>query len=271
MSNAVAYNDLTDAERKDREAFLRQWGLDRPKPAQVVDITTRKPLGLSIARGDDEDERAAMSARRDIGAHVDSLVRAAIENLGGEENCQARYPTMLDEFDGLAVALKVALEGDDDLHRAWKVKIAETHSEIAALRLERERDRATIAEMRSKIAELDFVVSRLKVENAGPIGPPGPRGRDGADGQRGPRGERGGMGPPGPRVIGWETDDASFTAAPLGSDGRKGAALHLRGMFETFNDQINDAADAAEHDALQAQRAVVEREAAAVRLGLPAR
>ena len=125
--------------------------------------------------------------------------------------------------------------------------------------------------MRSKLAELDFVVSRLKVENAGPIGPPGPRGVDGRDGQRGPRGEKGERGPTGPRPVSFEVDDAAFTAVELLSDGRRGPALRLLGMFQAYNEQV-EAGDAAEEiDAAAASRAVVEREAEARRLGLPAR
>ena len=59
----------------------------------------------------------------------------------------------------------------------------------------------------------------------------------------------------------WETDDASFVAAPLGSDGRKGAPLYLRGMFEHYHAQVEASDVAEEIDAAQASRAAVEREA----------
>ena len=121
----------------------------------------------------------------------------------------------------------------------------------------------------AKLAELDFVVSRLKVENAGPIGPPGPRGVDGRDGQRGPRGEKGERGPTGPRPVSFEVDDAAFTAVELLSDGRRGPALRLLGMFQAYNEQVEAGDAAEEHDVVQAQRAVIEREAEARRLGLP--
>ena len=143
-------------------------------------------------------------------------------------------------------------------------------AKVAELELENAKLRASAGELAAKVGQLDFIVERLRVEARGSAGPPGPRGRDGADGQRGPRGERGAMGPAGPRIIGWEIDDSAFVAAPLTSpDGRKGAPLSLRGMFENFNDQINDADVAEEADAAAASRAAIEREAAAVRLGLP--
>jgi hypothetical protein len=139
------------------------------------------------------------------------------------------------------------------------------------LELEREKDRASLAEMRSKVAELDFVVERLKVENRGPPGVAGPRGRDGADGARGPRGERGAMGPAGPRLIGWENDDAQFAATPLMSDGRKGATLHLRGAFEQYHGQVEGEAAEEEAEAAAASRRAAEEEAGRVRRGLPVR
>lgn len=55
----------------------------------------------------------------------------------------------------------------------------------------------------------------------GPAGPVGPKGSDAA------------------RIIAWEISDAEFVAWPLLSTGQKGAALHLRGMVETYNVQAD--------------------------------
>ena len=176
---------------------------------------------------------------------------------------------------GVGQALAAVFDGDDaifDRVREVRAEVVRAHGVIRELQLERERDRATVAEMRAKLGELDFVVERLKVENRGPPGVAGPRGRDGADGARGPRGERGGMGPAGPRIIGFETDGReSFTAWPLGSDGRKGATLHLRGMFESYHAQVEGEEAAEEIDADARARESIEVEAARVRAGLPAR
>ena len=51
----------------------------------------------------------------------------------------------------------------------------------------------------------------------------------------------------------------------------KGAMLHLRGMFEAYHAQVEGEDAAEEIDAAAASRAVVEREAANVREGRPAR
>jgi hypothetical protein len=134
--------------------------------------------------------------------------------------------------------------------------------------------RGELVEARHEIRELKLIQESMRVANRGERGVDGARGvpgRDERDGAKGPRGERGAMGPAGPRIIGWELSDSTFTAVPLLSHGRKGAVLHLRGMFEAFNDAVNDDADAEEADAARVSREAVEREAAAVREGRPAR
>ena len=156
----------------------------RPLPperlrASVVDIAThrRQPLGLRpiLEADDDEDDRASRSHAPPASARTPA------------PGVPAMHDDLMMAFDAIGAVVAAMNEGRD---RA-EAKAAETHGVIRELQVERERDRASLAEMRSKIAELDFVVSRLKVENAGPIGPPGPRGVDGRDGARGPRGERG--------------------------------------------------------------------------------
>ena len=127
------------ATAREVEALTRM-GLTwpRPTPDRPPRSAARRPLGLRPVEGsdDDGDDRAASSARRDIGEEVESLVRTAMELLGGEAACRATAATTFDEFQTLGTALKIAMEGDDDLHRAWKAKHAETSAEIAALKLE---------------------------------------------------------------------------------------------------------------------------------------
>ena len=277
---------MTDAARREREALTKR-GIVWPTPRdassiarrQHSDATThvRKPLGLSMVT-DDEPERGNSdpgrpSACHDPEAQAKEFVDMAIAQLPAE--ALAAPATMRDVVElGVGQALAAVFEGDDaifDRVREVRAEVVRAHGVIRELQLERERDRASLAEMRSKLAELDFVVERLKVENRGPPGVAGPRGRDGADGARGPRGERGGMGPAGPRIIGFETDDESFTAWPLGSDGRKGATLHLRGMFESYHAQVEGEEAAEEHDADARARESIEVEAANRRAGLPAR
>ena len=149
--------------------------------------------------------------------------------------------------------------------------LAEMRSALAEAKLENAQLKAALAEIRAKQNEHEFVLERLKIEKRGPPGVKGERGRDGAEGARGETGARGEQGPPGPHVVAFETDDASFVAVELLSNGKKGASLHLRGMFESAFEQADEAEAAEAHDAVQAQRAVIEREAENVRRGLPAR
>lgn len=250
----TATHNSTAAERRAIEAMGIRLPPDRPRADPAP--RSRRPLGLRPAPGGDDDERAPGAARRDIGERVDSLVRTAIEGLGGEERCRATHSTLIDQFDGLAVSLRIALEGDDDLYRELHGKIIELETEIAKLT-------AQVAVAQSKLGELIFISERLRVENAGPIGPQGLMGRDGRDGPPGLKGERGAKGDQGPRPVAFAVNDAEYSVTLIMSDGGPGPTLHLRSLFETFNDAINDADDAAEHDA-----AAARREAEARRLGL---
>ena len=239
---------------------------------RVVGITTRRPLGLSVPADDPRDDidepetdRPEAVVRPDNRvawlSDVNSLINFA------HKRSSKRMLKVVSEALGEFLAEQL-----NDLRREFG-RAPETldapPAKFAELELENAKLRASLGELTAKVGELDFIVERLRVEARGPAGPPGPRGRDGADGQRGPRGERGAMGPAGPRTIGWETEDSTFVAWPLGSDGRKGAALHLRGMFESYHAQVEGEAAAEEVDAAAASRAVVEREAQAARLGLP--
>ena len=145
---------------------------------------------------------------------------------------------------------------------------------VAGLQAENAQMRATLAELNAKVSELTFVSERLRVENKGPPGTRGERGRDGRDGPRGEtglQGEKGERGAPAPLVVGWDVAADDYAITPLMSDGSRGPMLHVRGIFETY-DASADAANAAEQaDADAVERAHVEREAANVRAGLPAR
>src|SRR5262249_19810761 len=91
--------------------------------------------------------------------------------------------------------------------------------------------------------------SRGRVGDKGAPGPPGergepgPPGKKGEKGESGPRGERGEPGPSGrrgergeatPTIVSWQIDRAHYRAVPTMSDGRAGATLDLRGLFEQF-------------------------------------
>jgi hypothetical protein len=93
------------------------------------------------------------------------------------------------------------------------------------------------------------LAARGKAGDRGPLGlpgargEPGPPGKKGERGEPGPRGERGEPGPPGrrgergeatPTIVSWQIDRAHYRAVPTMSDGRAGATLDLRELFEQF-------------------------------------
>jgi hypothetical protein len=242
----------------------------RPRPE--ASVSARKPLGLKPIIDDEPASGRTPDNMTDDGRVV--LHDGYSFSFADEMSPEFLAAPITGEF--LCFCMNALIGTDDTTMQKAKELVAGLRKEfedklaggaVRELQLERERDRATIAEMRAKLGELDFVVERLKVENRGPPGVEGPRGRDGADGARGPRGERGERGPAGPRLIGWENDDAQFAATPLMSDGRKGATLHLRGAFEQYHGQVEGEAAAEEADAAAASRATVERDAEMRRQG----
>jgi hypothetical protein len=262
---------LTAAEIEERRKMLASWGLDRPKSAQVVSLDTqRRPLGLRPVPGDDgpapggydnddmtADGRVTLSDGYSF-SFADGVAQEVLD-----------APATVDLVYQLGNGLISTI---DTSHQKAKQLVADVRSEVARIELENARLKATVAELTAKVDTLTFISERLRVENAGPIGPQGPMGRDGYEGRPGARGERGAdgrPGAPGPRIIGWTTDDAEFVAVPLGSDGRKGAPLRLLGMFQEFAAQTEASEVEEANEAAQARRAVIEREVANVRLGLP--
>lgn len=260
---------LTEAELEERAALQRQWS--RLPSAEVVSLDTKRrpPLGLSISADDDGPPERDLSSydRHNAG---ETLARQAIDNLGGPEVLRQHPATMVDVFEQLGVAIQCAMNCDDTLYEG----IVKQRGRITELETELARERAAVAELRATQHEHAFILERLKVEGKGPRGERGLMGRDGREGARGERGAKGAdgrAGAPGPRIIGWTLDEQAFTATPLLSDDRKGAVLHLMPLFQSYTEQMEASDAAEEHDAVQAQRAVVEREASNVRLGLPAR
>lgn len=269
MSEASATYPLSDAEAHERAAMLKRLGVTFAKPsAEVIPIDhpsrKRPPLGLRPVSGDIDDDRVARSARRDVGEHVDSLIRTAIESLGGEDRCHASHPTMMDEFEGLSVALKVALEGDDDLHRELHTKIVGLETELAKLT-------AKLAEAQAKVNELAFVSERLRIEGRGPPGLPGPMGRDGPPGARGEKGDEGPKGKPAPVIAAWEPHPERFMITPVYSTGERGPPINMLSLFQAFNSAVEEEEDFAAAAAAAESRAENERQAEAFREGRPVR
>jgi len=84
------------------------------------------------------------------------------------------------------------------------------------------------------------------MSRSGRRGPAGERGLQGRKGERGARGEAA------PTIITWTIDREHYRAIPTMSDGKPGAPLELRPLFEQFNDEaVGPAADAAVTTALK--------------------
>jgi hypothetical protein len=245
--------DLSPAERAERRAFLRRLrDLPPRSSADVVPIgSQRKPLGLRPAPGDDDGDaspkgRAAaesFSFHFAVGkdrAHLDNAVSASL------------VYQLLDVVGG--ALLEVHNDGVDELNDLQD-RLARKFGELEN----------TIGKLQNENQALRLILENLRITQRGERGidgdrgPPGRDGRDG-EGRIGPAGPRGDRGKDAPAICAWALDDANFSATPILSDGGNGAVLHLRGMFESFNDAINAADDDAERDAARAQRDAVERE-----------
>jgi hypothetical protein len=240
MSNAVAYNDLTDAERKDREALLRQWGINVTKPsAEVIPVDhpvrKRPPLGLRPVPGDDahggDDDNMGEAGR--VTLH-DGYSFSFKDGVSPEFLDAPATVDLL--YDGLNAVTSVA----DTVHRRAKGLVAEVRSEVARVELENAQLRALVAELRAKVDTLTFISERLRIENAGPIGPVGPMGRDGCEGRpgaRGERGERGETGSAAPMIVGWRIDSDRHLVTPQCSDGGSGPPLNLSAFVSNDDDE----------------------------------
>jgi hypothetical protein len=66
---------------------------------------------------------------------------------------------------------------------------------------------------------------------------PGRRGPAGETGRRGRKGERGARGEAAPSVVSWVVDTTHYRAIPTMSDGKAGAPIELRPLFEKFCDE----------------------------------
>jgi hypothetical protein len=68
----------------------------------------------------------------------------------------------------------------------------------------------------------------------------GARGEPGARGQPGLRGHKGNPGPSGARITEWRLAREKYVVVPFLSDGRAGAPLRLRGLFEQFFQETSE-------------------------------
>jgi hypothetical protein len=219
---------------------LREDALVLPKDAVVrADKAKAKP-GLKFWPVGDDDNGAgsspAYSAAFPYPPEIDEATR----------NTPATLAMILETLDG-----SVAITDE---------RVGPLRAQIVALQTENARLTAALAELRSKVAEIDFITERLRVENKGPPGAKGERGRDGRDGPQGVRGEKGERGPSGATITGWEIDEAQFVARPILSSGGKGPGLHLLGMFQAYDQAVSLTEDRDLVAAAEEARAETERQ-----------
>jgi hypothetical protein len=237
-----------------RDLSARLAARDARPPVQSElppDHPARPPLGLAPAPGDDDSQSG--SSRKPYASIGEPAFASGCVLEGLSEATRQRAATLSDVALALDSAIAIGLDGEGVLH-----------ARIVKLEIENARDKATIAELRSKVAELDFVSERLRLENRGPIGPKGERGRDGRDGPDGVRGEKGDEGPkgkPAPIVVGWETRPDAFEVVPIYSDGERGLPIHLLSLFQAFHDMTSWVEDVAVNEAAQESRKAIEAEA----------
>ena len=246
----IIYKTKTDALLpRDASSIAR-------KPLPAATSHARRPLGLSIPP-------EALADEPDHGRLGDAAGFSFLDNHTRE---QLDAPATVELVLATCDAAASMTEG---VHQKASEGLARLRSELEALKLAH-------GKLVNENQSLRLILENLRITQRGERGvdgdrgPPGRDGRDGV-GAQGPRGEPGPPGRPAPTIVAWRLDEQAFTATPLMSDGRSGAVLHARPLFEAFADAINDADDMAEADAARASREATEQEAAAVREGRPAR
>lgn len=125
-----------------------------------------------------------------------------------------------------------------ELRLEWRKEMSEAYAKLrdenTELKITNERLRADMAGLKAKQGELDFVVERLRIDKRGP---PGAKGLPGRDGEQGPEGPKGARGDAASRIVSWDIGDPNdFTAAPVMSNGSRGAPLQLRALLDAYNE-----------------------------------
>ena len=253
MSDAA--HRLSDAELDELTRRLNARPVPRDasalSPSRVVDIASRKPLGLGIAPGDiDEPERDRSSYSgagrpfdyRGPEATAKKLVDASIANLPAA--AWDKPATMRDLVElGIGQALAAVFDGDD----AILERVAKLRKEMADAQTAQRNEIAELKLAHGKLVNenqaLRLILENLRITQRGERGVDGDRGPPGRDGVQGPvghrgeRGERGERGLPAARIVGWESDDVNLVAYPLMQTGHRGPGLRLRPALDAYSDQ----------------------------------
>ena len=115
--------------------------------------------------------------------------RWPIDGVDGEEGGGLMMSSGLESSEITDPTLRFVVQSNNEICNLLVETADYFKAQILELRTENSQLRSTLAEMKAKLSELDFIVERLKVENKGPPGAKGERGRDGR--RRSPRGTRG--------------------------------------------------------------------------------
>ena len=235
MSNA-AYANNHDREDAARNAMLREWGLDRAKPAEVIPIgrQARKPLGLRpIVEPNDEPD--------DDTPEQEPPVR--------EDN----RPAWLSDIDFLIrherkftfpVVGEALGEAMGNLEKRLKDRFDDV--ENTSLRKDVEELKLAHGKLVNENQALRLILENLRITQRGERGIDGDRGPPGRDGVQGPTGPAGPQGPkgergvPAARIVGWECEDNASIVYPLLQTGHRGPGLRLRSVLDAYADLISD-------------------------------
>jgi hypothetical protein len=72
-------------------------------------------------------------------------------------------------------------------------------------------------------------------------GKAGDKGQPGPPGKKGERGEKGEKGEATPTIVSWQIDRTHYRAVPTMSNGKPGAPLDLRPLFEAYHEEAGRA------------------------------
>jgi hypothetical protein len=196
--------------------------------ASVVDISTRKPLGLRPLDTDEPPERDAAK-----GAPFRSTLwdNATEEDLASEHSVRGAYQ----QFDAImGMVIELHNESVDETNRLIDNECAH-RKRIEALEATLAEMKGALTEARGEVAAMRMVQEAARALNRGERGEQGPRGVPGSQGPTGPAGRKG---EPGVKAAGFVLDLGGYAATLVSSDGAPAARLSLRPMFELFAQEI---------------------------------
>ena len=218
--------------------------------ARVVDLVTRKPLGLApIIDPADETEP-------DDDTPIDTTAEEA-EILRYRELTKTNRAAWISDIDILVFrairqerkftfpAVGEALgEAMGNLEKQLRDRFDDV--ENTSLRKDVEELKLAHGKLVNENQALRLILENLRITQRGERGIDGDRGPPGRDGVQGPTGPAGPQGPkgergvPAARIVGWECEDNASIVYPLLQTGHRGPGLRLRSVLDAYADLISD-------------------------------